>query len=66
MPGTRLVRQWRNQVHLVSVEAGGYEYQGVRYKSLSEVARLITGTRWSGPLFFGLKDKQVTDSKGVV
>jgi hypothetical protein len=57
-PGTRLVREWQNQVHLVNVEAKGYEYRGVRYRSLSEIARLITGTRWSGPLFFGLKGKQ--------
>jgi hypothetical protein len=57
-PGTRLVRQWKEQVHLVEVEAEGYEYKGVRYQSLSEIARLITGTRWSGPLFFGLKGKQ--------
>jgi hypothetical protein len=57
-PGTRLVRQWRDQVHLVNVEAKGYEYQGARYQSLSEVARLITGTRWSGPLFFGIKNEQ--------
>jgi hypothetical protein len=61
-PGTRLVREWQNQVHLVNVETGGYDYRGVRYRSLSEIARLITGTRWSGPLFFGLKaiqnDKQ--------
>jgi Protein of unknown function (DUF2924) len=54
--GTRLVRQWRDQVHLVNVEDSGYEYQGVRYQSLSEIARLITGTRRSGPLFFGLKN----------
>lgn len=54
-PGTRLVRQWRDQVHLVNVEANSYEYQGARYKSLSEIARLITGTRWSGPLFFGIR-----------
>jgi hypothetical protein len=58
-PGTRLVRQWGDQVHLVNVEARGYEYQGVRYQSLSEIARLITGTRWSGPLFFGLKSKPI-------
>jgi hypothetical protein len=58
-PGTRLVRQWGDQVHLVNVETSGYEYQGARYKSLSEVARLITGTRWSGPLFFGIKTEQV-------
>jgi len=53
-PGTRLVREWRDQVHLVNVEANGYEYKGGRYKSLSQIARLITGTRWSGPLFFGI------------
>ena len=61
-PGTRLVRQWRDQVHLVNVEANFYEYQGARYRSLSEIARLITGTRWSGPLFFGIKNEQ-TGSK---
>jgi Protein of unknown function (DUF2924) len=54
-PGTRLIRQWRDQTHVVTVKERGYEYQGSRYQSLSEVARLITGTRWSGPLFFGLK-----------
>jgi hypothetical protein len=58
-PGTRLVRQWRDQVHLVNVGANFYEYQGARYQSLSEIARLITGTRWSGPLFFGIKNEQV-------
>ncbi len=54
-PGTRLVREWKEQVYVVEVEAQGYEYKGARYDSLSEIARLITGTRWSGPLFFGLK-----------
>jgi Protein of unknown function (DUF2924) len=62
-PGTRLVRQWRDQVHLVSVEAQGYEYQGVRYQSLSKIARLITGTRWSGPLFFGITKSVQTSRK---
>jgi Protein of unknown function (DUF2924) len=56
-PGTRLIRQWKDQVHIVNVEEGKYEYRGARYESLSEIARLITGTRWSGPLFFGLKIK---------
>jgi hypothetical protein len=56
-PGTRLVRQWGDQVHLVNVENNGYEYQGARYQSLSEIARLITGSRWSGPLFFGIKSE---------
>jgi Protein of unknown function (DUF2924) len=54
-PGTRLIRQWRDQTHVVTVREKGYEYQGSHYQSLSEVARLVTGTRWSGPLFFGLK-----------
>ena len=54
-PGTRLVRQWGDQVYLVNVQTDGYEYQGHRYQSLSKIARLITGTRWSGPLFFGIK-----------
>jgi hypothetical protein len=61
-PGTRLVRQWGDQVHLVNVEANGYEYQGARYQSLSEIARFITGTHWSGPLFFGIRSEQ-TNSK---
>ena len=56
-PGTRLVRQWGDQLHLVNVHSNGYEYQGARYRSLSEIARLITGTRWSGPLFFGIKSE---------
>lgn len=59
-PGTRLVRQWRDEVHLVNVEANGYEYQGAKYQNLSEIARLITGTRWSGPAFFGVsRSKEV-------
>jgi hypothetical protein len=56
-PGTRLIRGWKGQVHIVNAEEGSYEYRGARYESLSEIARLITGTRWSGPLFFGLKSK---------
>lgn len=63
-PGTRLVRQWRDQVHLVTVEVNGYEYKGGRYKSLSQIARLITGTRWSGPLFFGINgDRSASTAK---
>jgi hypothetical protein len=54
-PGTRLIRQWEGQTHHVTVSEVGFEYNGERYKSLSVIARLITGTRWSGPLFFGLK-----------
>ena len=61
-PGTRLIRQWDGQTHQVTVAEAGFEYKGERYKSLSEIARLITGTRWSGPLFFGLKQ---SDKKRV-
>ncbi len=54
-PGAVLIRQWRGLAHQVTVGEGGVVYRGQRYRSLSEVARLITGTRWSGPRFFGLK-----------
>jgi hypothetical protein len=53
--GTKLLRQWQGEMHEVLVADEGFEYRGVRYESLSEIARQITGTRWSGPLFFGLK-----------
>jgi len=52
--GTRLIRQWRGETHEVGVAESGYEYHGTTYHSLSEIARKITGTRWSGPAFFGL------------
>lgn len=55
-PGTRLIRDWGGKTYHVTVLDNGYEYAGQRYSSLSEIARLITGTRWSGPLFFGLKN----------
>ena len=54
-PGTLLIREWRGAAHQVTVHDDGVAYRGKRYGSLSEVARLITGTRWSGPLFFGLR-----------
>jgi len=54
-PGTVLIREWRGVAHQVTVGEGGVVYRGERYGSLSEVARAITGTRWSGPRFFGLK-----------
>jgi hypothetical protein len=52
--GTKIVRQWRGETHEVMVTNTGYEYRRASYKSLSEIARKITGTRWSGPAFFGL------------
>ncbi len=54
-PGTRLVREWRGAMHQVIVGEDGFDYCGARYASLSRIAREITGTRWSGPLFFGLR-----------
>jgi hypothetical protein len=53
--GTRLLREWQGERHTVTVVDGGFDYRNKRYESLSEIARHITGTRWSGPLFFGLK-----------
>ena len=54
-PGTRLLRQWHGESHEVIATETGYEYCGERYESLSQIARKITGTHWSGPAFFGLK-----------
>lgn len=55
-PGTVLIREWGSQDHQVTVTAEGrFAYQGKDFKSLSAVARHITGTAWSGPLFFGLR-----------
>ena len=53
--GTRLMRDWKGVAHEVTVIDGGFEYQGRLYRSLSAIARAITGTRWNGPLFFGLR-----------
>jgi hypothetical protein len=55
-PGTRLLREWQGRVHEVLIVEGGVEYRGQVWPSLSAVAREITGTRWSGPRFFGLKE----------
>ncbi len=53
--GTKLIREWQGVLHEVTALAEGFEWQGRRYQSLSAVARAITGTRWNGPLFFGLR-----------
>jgi hypothetical protein len=54
-PGTRLMREWQGRTYDVLVLDDGFSWQGARYRSLSAIARQITGTAWSGPLFFGLK-----------
>jgi len=53
--GTKLVREWRGKTHEVTLNDEGYHYLGKTYKSLSSIACEITGTRWSGPAFFGTK-----------
>jgi hypothetical protein len=52
--GTQLVREWQGVEHTVTVLADGYEWQGRPYRSLSAIARAITGTRWNGWIFFGM------------
>jgi len=53
--GAVLLREWHGTTHQVTVLADGVRFRGKRYRSLSQVARMITGSRWSGPLFFGLR-----------
>lgn len=53
-PGSRLIREWHGKTYTVEILEGAYQCDGQRYQSLSEVARAITGARWSGPRFFGL------------
>jgi len=57
-PGTVLVREWDRQSQRVMVMADGFAWNGQTYDSLSKVAFAITGTKWNGPRFFGLRDKQ--------
>ena len=58
--GTRLIREYQGIEHCVTVCDEGYEYRGRPYTSLSAIARAITGTRWNGLVFFGLKNQRVT------
>jgi hypothetical protein len=57
MPGGRLLREWNGITHTVEVTGAGYRWNREMYPSLSSVARAITGARWSGPRFFGLKER---------
>jgi len=60
--GASLLREWNGETHEVRVLESGFEYRGQRHRSLSAIAREITGTRWSGPAFFGLKDRERNDA----
>jgi hypothetical protein len=64
-PGTVLVREWDRQSQRVMVMADGFAWNGRTYESLSKVAFAITGTRWNGPRFFGLRDKEDRSTVGV-
>lgn len=54
--GARLTRQWQGKTHEVLVEVSGFRWQGQSYRSLSAVATAITGSKWNGPRFFGLRE----------
>ena len=62
-PGTRLVREWQGRTYEVLVLDGGFSWQDTQHRSLSALARKITGTAWSGPLFFGLKPNRPSNRR---
>jgi hypothetical protein len=64
-PGVKLLREWQGKVHeVLALEDGRFAYAGKVCRSLSEIAREITGVRWSGPRFFGIRDQKRTVSDG--
>ena len=62
-PGAKLVREWRGTTHSVTVVEDGFEWNGQHWRSLSSIAREITGVHWSGPRFFGLTSKAKSEAK---
>jgi hypothetical protein len=64
-PGTKLIRVWQDKTHTVTVLHEGFEWRGSRYRSLSEVARSITGTRWNGLVFFGVKPRPSSNKNAL-
>src|SRR5882672_10774868 len=65
-PGTVLLREWHGMQHQVIVREDGIVFNGKQYKSLSQVAYRITGTKWSGPLFFGLRANRQERTNGAI
>jgi hypothetical protein len=65
-PGTVLLREWHGTQHQVILRENGIVFNGKQYRSLSQVAHRITGTKWSGPLFFGLKAKRQEQTSGTI
>ena len=64
-PGTRLVREWQGRTYEVMVLDDGFSWQGTHHRSLSAIAKKITGTAWSGPLFFGLKPNRAANRRSL-
>ena len=62
-PGAKLVREWRGRTYVVVVTETGFDYAGSTYRSLTQIARLITGAHWSGPRFFGLASRRSTSER---
>ena len=65
-PGAKLVREWHGRTHTVIVCEDGFEWKGRHWRSLSVIAREITGGHWSGPRFFGLKEKAISSGEDEV
>ncbi len=63
-PGAKLIREWHGKTYRVAVLENGFEFDGERYRSLSKIAREITGAHWSGMRFFGLTQKEKSSSNG--
>jgi hypothetical protein len=64
-PGARLVRDWHGEAHTVFVLADGFAYRGQRYRSLTQIAKAITGVHWSGPRFFGVSERRRTPQQAA-
>ena len=64
-PGTQMIRQWRDETHIVTAISQGFEWKGQTYKSLSAVAKEITGTNWNGYAFFGIKRTSIANKNAA-
>jgi hypothetical protein len=62
-PGTVLSREWKGKMHRVTITAGGFSWEDKTYKSLTQIACAITGTRWNGPRFFGFRNKSAQQAE---
>ena len=62
-PGTVLSREWKGKMHRVTISADGFSWDGKTYKSLTQIAYAITGTRWNGPRFFGFRNKSAREAE---